>query len=167
MAIAATCLPLAMAAHASQLESLSLAMAVVQSKPCHCVHLDQLQTQVNGQHAVIAGVGIMRTEALNAQGRITQAESAIAALQSASSAPMRAPPGVDAGAEVRPAFMPYVRPGTDATGVTSPPPRTYRAISDIEKLLCTTDASDSMYEFSAGDKEDGEKWRRTTRGYFV
>jgi hypothetical protein len=135
--------------------------------PCHCVHLDALSAQVQGQQAVVTGFGVVRTEALNAQSRIIQAEAAMAALQAHASAQMRTPPGVDTGAEPRPAFMPYMRPGTEATDAMAPAAKTYRAINDIEKLFCTKDAQDSMYACSAGDKEDGEKWRRTIRGYFV
>jgi hypothetical protein len=58
----------------------------------------------------------------------------------------------------------------DGDGATSPPPTSteiYRDINDTEKLFDDKAASDSNYGYSAGDKDNDEKWRRTIRGFFV
>ena len=157
-----------LASHSNQLESLGTAVAALTvDRPCHCEHLNILSARVDGQQAVITGFGVMRTEALNAQSRIIQAEAAIEVLKGhIKGAPVRMPPGVDPGADARAAFLPYMRDGNGAAAPAAPL-KTYRKINDMEKLFDDKAASDSNYEYSANDKENGERWRRTIRGYFV
>ena len=148
--------------------------AVVAGLPCHCPHLDELTNITKLHDETLRKDHATLDEAAQ---RIKTAETAILQLQG-SGGTIRMPPAGSPGPDLLPdawaaaasrgtSAPAQAPPGIDRATRTSPPTRVYRLIENYEKLFDEKAAGSSVYEYSGVAKENGEKWRKTIRGYFI
>ena len=139
-------------------------LASLASKPCHCADVDKLM-------ADMVSAGGASAQAFK---RIQDMEVVLTKLTS-EGAPMRSPPGVPFTPGASSFFG--AAPGGQASGAQDQGrgepytskfinQKTYRQIADLDKLFDDKAATSSSHACN-GDANEGVKWHKTVRGYFI
>ena len=138
---------------ADSLMNIQLQLGSFAAKSCHCPHVDKLTQEMSA-----AG-----TASRQASTRIGEMEGVLRKLLS-DGAPLKQPPGFVPGASSFPASAdagrgePYTTMFMNRTS--------YRVINDLDKLFDEKASSNAAHSYS-GDTNEGVKWHKTVRGYFI